>query len=164
MAPINLSVGKTVFLVSYIAADEDIYPMIDFWPSATQTGESFIVRTIGDSIEYLSHLRFKDSTQINTIALNHHNLGNDLRSVNGYENIYNATDYCREEVIAYSEKIPNTDWSLITKIDKSEVMHPQFVLGLYRTFVLLLLIFIAYGFVYLRHSKREKALYYQLYS
>lgn len=164
MAPINLSVGKTVFLVSYIAADEYIYLMIDFWPSATQTGESFIVKTIGDSIEYLSHLRFKDSTQINTIALNHNNLGNDLRSVNGYENIYNATDYCREEVIAYSEKIPNTDWSLITKIDKSEVMHPQFVLGLYRTFVLLLLIFIAYGFVYLRHSKREKALYYQLYS
>ena len=164
MAPINLSVGRTIYLVSYIAADEDIYPIIDFWPSATKTGESFIVKPIGDSIEYLSHLRFKDSTQLNTITLNHHNLGKDSRSINGYENIYRANDYRGEEVIAYSEKIPGTDWSLITKIDKSEVIHPQFILGIYRTFVMLLLVFIAYGFIYFRNNKREKALYFQLYS
>jgi len=89
----------------------------------SQTIESILLKTAGDSIVYLNKLRFltDDNTKVfdrERKALLRTN------AIKGRRGFVEGVDYKNDIVIAQIQKVPGTAWFLITKIDKSEFLEP----------------------------------------
>ncbi|MFH0894328.1 MAG: PAS domain S-box protein [Bacteroidota bacterium] len=103
-----------------------LYPLIQTWPSTSRTSESLIIEKTsgGDSLIYLNDLRHKSNTAFRfKYSLNDTAIAG-VKALRGKEGVIEAKDYRGEEVIAISNKIPGTNWYMITKTDRSEIMEP----------------------------------------
>ncbi len=101
-----------------------LYPLINKAPSPTQTAETLLVRRDGDSVLFLNELRFRKNTALNLrIPLTQTNVPAVMAAL-GYEGVVEGVDYHGKPVIAVIKAVPNSPWSLVSKIDISEVYEP----------------------------------------
>ncbi len=110
-------------LVLTTDAAEYLFPMIEYWPTASAGGESFLVRQSGDQVLFLNELRFKKGTALNL----HFPLAKlDLpaaQAVRGITGSVYGRDYRGVRVIADLRPVPGTDWYLETKENESELQN-----------------------------------------
>lgn len=101
-----------------------IYPLLRFWSSQSKTAETLLVRRDGDDLIYLNDLKFaKDSALNKKLSLKSVNLP-AVKAILGEEGIVEGIDYRTVPVIACLQKIPDTPWFLVSKIDKDEAFAP----------------------------------------
>ncbi len=101
-----------------------LYPLVQSWPTPSSTAETMLVRREGNDLIYLNDLRNRKET-----ALTFHSACTDPRLVdamacNGKEGISEGVDYRGMDVLAATRAIPNSPWSIISKVDKEEVYAP----------------------------------------
>jgi len=140
-----------------------LYPLIQKWPTPSKTAETIVLRRDGDFVLYLNDLRHKDSS---ALVLKIPMSQKDLPAVQaalGYEGIFEGFDYRGIRVISDLRKIPNTNWFIVTKIDKDEIFHELKVVSLLFTlFVIVIILMIVSGLVLL-YNLRQKGIYRELY-
>lgn len=102
---------------------EFLFPLIQSWPTASPSAESALVRRDGDHVLYLNELRHLKGTalslrkpldspeSVTAIAIRR----NEPLTMEG-------VDYRDIRVLAATHPIQNTDWNLVTKVDRDEVM------------------------------------------
>lgn len=111
--------GAAVF---QIALEDYLFPTIQEWPVASPSSEIQLVRNEGDRVVYLNKLKFGSDPPLSlSLPLTDTNHA-AVRAVNGTVGIVHGIDYRGEEVLAFIEPVPNTDWYLIAKTDMREVM------------------------------------------
>ncbi len=121
-------------------------PYILFFPNLSSsyigasTGESLIVTSKDNSINYISPLKFQtDSDSSLRRPLDDISLP-AAKAVKGVSGIVQGKDYRGAEVLADVQRIKNTPWYLVTKIDLSEIYDPVTTSTLNTLFILGLLV------------------------
>ncbi len=122
--PFTLSNSRKIAIVLKVDPYKLLFPTISNWYLDASSGESLIVTIEGDSIDYITPLKFHHSREqwlkkpLNEIELP------ASKAIYGITGILEGKDYRGTEVLAHVQSIENTPWYLITKMDLSEIYGP----------------------------------------
>lgn len=117
-----LQPAPACLIILRIDAAEYLYPLIQTWPTPSQSAETTLVRREGDSVLFLSDLRrYPDAALGLRIPLS---LTNEpsVMAVLGKTGFVQGEDFSGEGVFSAIEPIPGTNWFLTTKMDRSEAL------------------------------------------
>lgn len=122
--PERIDVPPVGVVALRIHADHFLFPLIQSWPRQSETAEILLVRREGNDALFLNELRHMKGT---ALTLKRPLAQGDLpaaRAIGGFEGAMQGIDYRGVPVFASTRHIPNSDWFLVAKIDKSEVYGP----------------------------------------
>lgn len=111
-------------LVTRIDPSVKLYPLILDWPVPSETAETAIFRKMGEDAIYLSELKFRPNSALREIIDHQETHRPSIKAINGFVGITDGINYRGHEVIADVRPIPETDWYLISRIDKAEALQP----------------------------------------
>ncbi len=107
-------------VICSIDANQYLYPLIQYWPSASETAETLLVRKDGDAALFLNELRHQQDTALKLrIPIGQTEIPAAM-AVSGQEGPVAGLDYRGVEVLAYIIDLPDSDWYMIAKVDKEE--------------------------------------------
>ncbi len=101
-----------------------LFPMLKSWPTPTRTAEALLFRRDGDQVRFLSELRHRQNAAARLlvpVARKDLLAGKVLRGEIAQGKIVEGVDYRGEPVVGVVRSVPDTDWFLVTKMDKSEL-------------------------------------------
>ncbi len=109
------------FLVFAIDPSEYLYPLIQKWPTESETAETVLFKKDGDEVLYLNELRHQSNTALKLrIPLSNVDLP-AVKALKGERGIVEGVDYRGHKVMAYVTDIKGTNWFINAKIDKDEI-------------------------------------------
>lgn len=115
------AVGALYFRID---ADKFLLPMIQSLPAQRTSAETLLVQRDGDQVIFLNTLRHQDETVRRLrLPLSQSSLP-AAQAVLGRRGLFNGIDHRGQPVLAFLLHVPDTRWSLITKIDSDEVLAP----------------------------------------
>jgi len=101
-----------------------LYPLIQSWPIPTKSAETLLVRRVGDEALFMNDLRFKKDAALNlSMPVDTPGLLSGKAITTG-ASWAEGVDYRKVPVLGDLNKVPGTDWYLISKMDLSEVDEP----------------------------------------
>lgn len=99
-----------------------LYPMIQAWPTPSETGEVLLVRQEAGLLRFLNRPRTgAGAVMTQTMLLT----GEKAISTRGFGTAYGrytGNDYRGATVLAHQAPVPDSPWALIAKVDKQEVL------------------------------------------
>ena len=111
-------------IVAQIDPHKFLYPLIQSWPTPSKTSESLIIRRDDNDILFLNELRHRKNTALKLrIPITQEDLPAAMAAL-GKEGIVEGKDYRQVEVLASVNKIPDTPWFMVTKVDADEIFEP----------------------------------------
>jgi PAS domain S-box-containing protein len=117
----NLPLGVVVMRIDPNAY---LYPLLQTWPVPSASAETLIVRRDGDYALFLNELRFrKDAALTLRISLAETKTP-AVQAVLGFEGIAEGIDYRGVPAIADTQRIPDSPWFMVARVDTSEVYAP----------------------------------------
>ncbi len=126
---LRLSAGDAspiAFIIFEIDPYIFLYPLIQKWPTPSKTAETLLVEKKGDKILYLNELRHAKGTALKLEKpVNDPNLPAAI-ALSGRNGTFEGIDYRGVPVIAASGAIPGTAWTIIAKVDKTEIYKPLY--------------------------------------
>jgi PAS domain S-box-containing protein len=109
-------------VILQVDAAHFLYPLIQFWPSASSSAETLLVRKEKDAALFLNDLRHRADTALKLrIPLSEKNVP-AVMAIDGREGIVEGLDYRGVEVLSVLKPVPNSPWFMIAKIDKAEAL------------------------------------------
>ena len=122
--PFILKNERKITVVLKIDPYKVLFPTVSTWYMNAASGESFLVTTSSDSINYITPLRFYHNTaEILKKPVKDFNLP-AAKVIKGARGVVTGVDYRGAEVLADVHRFENTPWYLVTKIDLSEIYEP----------------------------------------
>jgi len=101
-----------------------LFPVLQTWPTPSQSGETLVVRREGDEVLYLNELRHDPNAALNLrIPINRTDLP-AVQAVLEKQDVIEGIDYRSVPVLASLHNIPESPWFLVAKIDQDEVYAP----------------------------------------
>lgn len=126
-------------LVLVTDASEFLYPLIQFWPTPSQTAETYLVKLDGDHVLFLNDLRHQPGTAL-SLRLPLDQADNPaVMAIQGKRGFVLGKDYRGIEVASVILPIPGSPWFMVAKVDVTEaysewrfrsVLILSFLLGL----------------------------------
>ena len=98
-----------------------LFPLIQRWPSKSNTAETLLVRKEGNNVLFLNELRFQKDAALNLRFPLSNNSLPAAQAVRGKTGILEGIDYRGAAVLAATGRVPNSPWFMIARIDISEV-------------------------------------------
>ena len=115
---------STGVLVLQLNAQKDLYPLVQQWPTLSQTAETLLVRRDGSNALFLNDLKYQTNTALKLrIPLASTNVP-AVRAARGQEGIVEGIDYRGVPVLASLRAIPGSPWSMVARMDLAEVYAP----------------------------------------
>ena len=115
-------------LVLVIDPADYLYPLIEAWPTASDSAETLLVRRDGDNVLFLNALRFgKDAALRMKIPLTRQDVPS-VMGILGKRGIVSGNDYRGEKVLAAIAAVPNSPWLMVSKMDEAEIFAPMHML------------------------------------
>jgi len=114
-----------VLAVLRINAGVFLYPLIKAWPTASPSGETLLVRKEGDAALFLNDLRHREGTAMKLApALDTPDLpaADAIRA--SRPGTTQGVDYRGQRVFAAYRPVEGTDWHIVAKLDREEVLAP----------------------------------------
>lgn len=108
-------------LVFRINPQTYLYPFIKRWPAYSKTAETLLVRREGNEAVFLNELRFATNTALNLRMSLDRVVSPAAQAVLGREGIMEGFDYRGVRVLAALSTIPDSPWSLVARVDTTEV-------------------------------------------
>ncbi|MGA7181364.1 MAG: PAS domain S-box protein, partial [Thiobacillaceae bacterium] len=106
-------------------AEDYLFPLIQKWPGPSASAETLLVRRDGDTVEFLNELRHRQGTALTfRLPLSSPKLPAAEAIQTGKAHTYEGLDYRGVDVLSALRPVPGTDWFLVAKVDRDEVMHP----------------------------------------
>lgn len=159
-SPIRSGQGKIVaVLVLRVDPESYLFPMIQDWPTTSPSGETLLVRQVGESVLFLNTLRHSDAAPL-TLRLPLNQVTTPaVQAVQGLEGPIVGTDYRGVEVYAQTMALTGTPWYMVSKIDAVEVRSEvrQILFGLLVIDGMALVLALVAGAYTV--SQRQKSLY-----
>ncbi len=101
-------------------ATQFLYPLIQSWPTPSQTAETLLVRRDGDDVLFLNEVRHRTGTALKLrIPLTQTDLPAAM-AVKGVTGVVRGKDYRGVDVVAAILSIPDSPWAMVAKVDASE--------------------------------------------
>jgi PAS domain S-box-containing protein len=149
------------FMISRINPQDYLYPMLNSWPVPRETAESFLVRREGEVIKLLNNCSNDGNSALNMeFKLSDHPEMPAVKAVKGSQGIVAGKNYSGKEVFAFVNKVPETEWFLVSKIDSEEALVPARTASKTISIIALLAIFLS-GTGILFTARSQKYRYYK---
>ena len=101
-----------------------LYPLIQSWPTPSDSAETLLIRREGDDVVFLNELRHKKNTALKLrFKITEETLPAAM-ALRGTTGIVEGLDYRGVPVLAALRAIPGSTWSLVSKVDKEEIYRP----------------------------------------
>ena len=114
----NNQVGCIIFRVD---PQTYLFPLVQAWPTPSETSETFLVRSDGDSVLFLNELRHKKNTALKFRLPKTLVSSPAVQAVAGRTGLFEGKDYRNKKVISNIHPVSGTNWYMVAKIDKSEI-------------------------------------------
>jgi PAS domain S-box-containing protein len=102
-----------------------LFPLLQNWPTASPSAETLLVRREGSDILYLNELRHRSGTAMRLrLPMASDPKTPSIRSTVGRGGLVEGLDYRGVRVLAVLRRIPDTNWSVVAKVDSAEVYGP----------------------------------------
>lgn len=102
-------------------ASQQLFPMLQTWPTPSPTAETALVRRDGDDVVFLNELRHRQGSALSIRESVSRTDLVSVRAVLGTVGPTESIDYRGVSVLADLRPVPNSDWFLIAKLDADEV-------------------------------------------
>jgi two-component system, sensor histidine kinase and response regulator len=103
-----------------------LYPMIKTWPTVTASAGTALVRRSGASVLYLDMTgRRENSARSQMMPLDSPGLPAAAAVRSGRPGTMRGRDYRGTEVLAAYRPVTGTDWHIVSRIDRAEVLSPM---------------------------------------
>ena len=115
----NLVIG---LLALRIDPQQILYPLLQSWPTSSKSAETLLLRKDGDEIVYLNELRHLRNT---ALILKKPAASENLpaaMAIRGITGTIDGIDYRNVPVVAAMNKVPGTQWYMVAKMDREEVL------------------------------------------
>ncbi len=116
--------------IGYVIIQIDMVPIFAFIADPTglgRTGESLIVQRKGDSVLFLSPLRYAQGAALKkSVAFNGKKAFPAQKAAQGDTGAGKTIDYAGDEVLAAWRYLPSLRWGLVSKINTDEALQPVF--------------------------------------
>jgi signal transduction histidine kinase len=111
-------------LIICIDPNRALYPLIQAWPTLSQTAESLLIRAEGEEGVFLNKLRHREDTPLTLrFSLSNKKLPATM-ALSGQEGTVQGIDYRGSPVLAVLRHIPDSPWFLVSKVDLEEIYTP----------------------------------------
>jgi PAS domain S-box-containing protein len=147
-------------LVLRIDPQKALYPLVRSWPTTDKSVENLLIRREGNEIEFLTELRIPGKEEQ---TLGNSRSRSKLPASLAFEGItgtIDGIDYRNISVVAAMNKIPGTQWYMVAKMDRKEVLSAfSFQMGM--IFIILLLLIIASGSFLALVIRNQRVVFYR---
>ena len=137
-------------------AEVFLYPLVQSWPAPSESAETLLVRRDGDDVLFLNDLRHQEGAALTLrIPLTEVEVP-AVMAVSGVEGVVQGQDYRGVEVISFLSAIPDSNWFMVAKIDRSEALagwQSTSLLIVVLVLALLLAIVAVFGFLWQRQER-----------
>lgn len=128
VVPVRYSVEETASCLAVVIFEIDpyisLYSQIQVWPTVSASAETMLVRQDGDEVVCLNELRHQKKSAL-TLRFPDSNGGLPaVKAASGTKGAVTAIDYRGVSVIAATNPVPGTPWSVVAKIDTAEISAP----------------------------------------
>lgn len=119
--------GQVIAAIVLRSNPEDfLYPMIESWPVSSVSGESLLARRDGDHSVALNNLRGQPDTALKfRMPLSQPNLPVTVAILAAGPRTMKGESYRDMPVLAAFRPVAGTDWSLVARINRDEVLAPM---------------------------------------
>lgn len=111
--------GETIGVLVVQASTRAIDNVASNYTGLGLTGETVISTKIDGKLGALSPVRFAPTTLFHPLPIDPYEIPDHMQG-----SVIERDDYRGVPVLALTQRIPNSDWGLIVKIDKSEALKP----------------------------------------
>jgi PAS domain S-box-containing protein len=140
-------VGAVILIID---PQTKFFPIVQEWPTPSKSAETLIAERINDRVVFLNELRHVHNTPLRlTASISDTNLL-AAKGLSGQTGVVEGIDYRGVPVIGAVEKVPETKWVVVAKMDKSEVFEPIYQRAVIILISVLLLIAFAGAIFYYR--------------
>jgi PAS domain S-box-containing protein len=98
-----------------------LFPLIQTWPTPSETAETLLVEKRGGRVVYLNDLRHRDDAALKLAAPPSADERPAMLAAQGRRGVVAGLDYRGVRVLASVAPVGGTPWYLVAKIDRSEV-------------------------------------------
>ncbi|MDO8879616.1 MAG: PAS domain S-box protein [Coriobacteriia bacterium] len=158
---VSRSDGSTtnVAIVLHASAADFLYPLVESWPTYSETAEILLVEREGDGALVLNQARHSTSPARSLrIPLAQDGI-TVVRALGGEEGAIEGLSYGGREVLAYVVPIPGSPWFMLAEIERTEALAAwEARARLIVAFVLVLVGAIAVGFFAIQRGLRARYL------
>ena len=110
-------------LVLRAPIEQFLFPLIQSWPASSPSAETVLTRRDGDQVLFLNELRHRKETALSLrLPLDTPELPAAVSINSGKPVTMEGSDYRGVRVLAATRPIRGTDWHLVAKVDRAEVM------------------------------------------
>jgi hypothetical protein len=99
-----------------------LYPLIQSWPTPSKSAETLLLRREGDEIVYLNELRHLKNSELTLKKPVSTEKLPAAMAVEGITGTIDGIDYRNVPVVAAMNKIPGTQWYMVAKMDRVEIL------------------------------------------
>ncbi len=100
----------------------DVFPAVRTWPTTSPTSEALLLRREGDQVVLLSEPRSRDAAALPIRLSTREATRTEAMAVRGEVGAAEGVDYRGVPVLAALRAVPGTPWSLVAKVDRTEVL------------------------------------------
>jgi len=157
VAPIPDNSGRPIAIVVLRSKAADfLYPFIQSWPTPSKTSETFLVRRDGDFVLFLNELRYRSNTALTLrFPLTATHVPSVQAALGNYGRFL-GRDYRGVEVLAVSQPVSQSPWSIVAKVDAGEILTEVKYRSWIITIIVTLIIGISAGLIWSVYRKRQE--------
>ncbi|MGR8931143.1 MAG: PAS domain S-box protein [Gammaproteobacteria bacterium] len=104
-----------------INAETQLFPLVQSWPHPSSSGEVLMVQREADEVVFLTPSRHRQAKPLTIRVRIDSPISPAAQALRLGPGIYEGSDYRGEPVLAASQTVPNSPWSIVAKIDRAEV-------------------------------------------
>jgi PAS domain S-box-containing protein len=163
-APILDDAGQPVaVLLLRMDPNNNIFPLIQSWPTSSQSAETLLVRKDGDHILFLNTLRHSPAPALSLrIPVARDDLPATV-AISGKTGVFEGRDYRGVPVVSDLRPVPGSPWYMVAKVDRREILAEARQRAGVILLVVILGIVLAGGIAVGLFNLRQRHLYEQLY-
>ena len=163
-APIRDEKNQPVaVLLLQVDPERYLYPLIQSWPTPSQSAETLLICKDGESALFLNTLRHYPAPPL-TLSIPLTNLEVPaVQAIAGRVGQYQGPDYRGVEVLSDLVPVPGSPWFMIAKVDTDEILAEVHSLGFAVLLIVVLSVLITGMLAYFIFNNRQRRLYEHLY-
>jgi len=154
---INKNNEIIAFLLFFINPYDYLYPLIQNWPTNSKTAETFLIKQEGNDVVFLNEMRHKENSSLNLrFPIENYYEMPSVKAVKGERGLVEGIDYRGEEVLAYITQIKGTNWFMISKVDKNEILAELKIRGILIGVITILIVLFTGAFGASVYNSKQK--------
>ncbi|WP_052808234.1 bifunctional diguanylate cyclase/phosphodiesterase [Methyloterricola oryzae] len=111
-------------VVLHVEPERYLFPLIQTWPTVSGSGESLLVRRDGNFVLFINKLRHRDDPPLSLRLPLDLQLPAARAIATDGSGVMRGIDYRGNAVLAAFRPVQGTNWRLLAKVDRDEVLAP----------------------------------------